>query len=77
MVVRDDVCVDGGSSGEHEVAPIGGNDGVAVAGLGEGEGRDGVWYKEVDDGWESGSTDEDGGSSGVSKQGGGGYYINI
>ena len=38
-MVRDDACVDGGSSGEYEVAPIGGNDGVAVAGLGEGEGR--------------------------------------
>ena len=40
VVVGDNVGVNGGASGEYELAPIGGDDGVAVAGLGEGE----RWY---------------------------------
>ena len=42
-MVGDNVSVNGGAGGEHEVSPIGGDDGVAVAGLGESERRYRAW----------------------------------
>ena len=55
-MVGDNVSVNGGAGGEHEVSPIGGDDGVAVAGLREGERRYRAWNEEVENGWECGCT---------------------
>ena len=61
-------CVTGGPCGKDEVAPIGGDDGVAVAGLREGERRYRAWNEEVENGWECGCTHEHGGGTGVGEK---------
>jgi hypothetical protein len=67
MVVGDNVGVNGWAGGEDEVAPIGGDDGVTVAGLGEGGRWYRAWDEEVENGWECGRAREHRGCSGVSK----------
>ena len=75
VVVGDNVGVNGGASGEHELAPIGGDDGVAVAGLGEGERWYRAWSEKVENGRECGCAHECGRSTGVGEKvvGGDGY----
>ena len=67
-MVGDNVSVNGGAGWEHEVSPIGGDDGVAVAGLREGERRYRAWNEEVENGWECGCTYEYGGGTGVGEK---------
>jgi len=71
VAVRDNVGVNGGASGEYEVSPIGGDDGVAVAGLGESERWNRAWDEEVENGRECGCADEDGRGTGVGEKVGG------
>ena len=75
VVVGDNVGVNGGASGEYELAPIGGDDGVAVAGLGEGERWYRAWSEKVENGRECGCAYEYGRSTGVGEKvvGGDGY----
>jgi hypothetical protein len=72
VVVGDNVNVNGGAGGEHEVAPIGGDDGVAVAGLGESERWCRAWNEEVEKMGESGCSDKHGGGTGIGEKVGGG-----
>ena len=67
-MVGDNASVNGGAGGEYEVSPIGGDDGVAVAGLREGERRYRAWNEEVENGWECGCTYEYGGGTGVGEK---------
>ena len=71
VVVGDNASVNGGAGGEHEVSPIGGDDGVAVAGLGESERWNRAWDEEVENGRECGCADEDGRGTGVGEKVGG------
>ena len=71
VVVGDNVSVNGGAGGEHEVSPIGGDDGVAVAGLGESERWYRAWNEEVENGRECGCADECGRGTGVGEKVGG------
>ena len=50
------------------MAPIGGDDGVAVAGLGECEGRDWAWCEKVEEMGESGCSDKHGGGTGIGEK---------
>ena len=68
VVVGDNASVNGGAGGEYEVSPIGGDDGVAVAGLGESERWYRAWNEEVENGWECGCTCECGGGTRVGEK---------